>query len=914
MKINFKTVLPHLISILAFVIVSSIYFSPLFEGYTLKQGDVRQYKGMSKEIEDYRVTHGKEALWTNSMFGGMPAYQISVDYTNNFLGKVNQFMQLSLPRPVGLLFVTMLGFYIFGLCLKINPWLSMIGGLAFGLSTINILYIGAGHITKVNSIAYMAPALGGLLVAFRGNKLLGAAIFGLFFSLNLTCNHFQMTYYLIILLVAVALAEVLRLILIKQFVSIGKSIAFLVIASVIAILPVLGNILSTLEYSKYTTRGTTDLTIKPKGQEAEVRTTEGLNTDYILEYNYGKGEILSLIAPNAKGAKDDLIGNDEEAIENVDGQFREQISQMNHYWGGQRMSGGAFYFGVVMFVFFIFGLVFVKDSIKWPFLVVTILALLLASKDPGGINNFFINKVPMYNKFRDSKMILVLIQIMIPALAILFLDKLMTKKEEILQKKPLLITSGALLLFGFILYASPSISGNFLRADEINQFDEVVKTVKDPAQVVMYNDMKQALIETRISIYQSEIGRTIMLLIVGCGLVLLAFYTKINRIVLTVIVLVFVFGDNLSVCRRYLNSEENGTKYISYDEEGMSTMIYAPFQADLSILNREKSSISNFETKKSQLVSKMRESKQYGSIESNSVLESLADFGTLNLNTDYRVLTFAGTFNETNTSYFHKSVGGYHGAKLKRYQELIDFYIGNEMQDLNKVLSEVKNAKLQEYAKLLPISQDQAQAVFDTISVEELALPESSPVLNMLNVKYLILDPSKDAIANDAANGNAWFVNEIISAANSNEEMSKLKSLNSKSQAIVNKEFKGVTASKSLDSNATISLVKYDVNELSYRSKSNVKAPAIFSEIWYPEGWNCYIDGKKSDVFRANYILRGTLIPAGEHTIVWKFEPDTYFKSESIALLGSISLIGGCILIFGMSLRPKKEEETKEVA
>jgi hypothetical protein len=343
-------------------------------------------------------------------------------------------------------------------------------------------------------------------------------------------------------------------------------------------------------------------------------------------------------------------------------------------------------------------------------------------------------------------------------------------------------------------------------------------------------------------------------------------------------------------------------------------MPYSPFQADLSIFNREKSSISNFETKKRDLISKMKESKQYGAIESNSVLETLADFGTLNLNSDYRVLNFAGTFNETNTSYFHKSIGGYHGAKLKRYQELIDFYIGNEMQDLNKVLSEEKNAKLQEYAKTIGITQDQAQAVFDTISVKDLSLPETSPVLNMLNVRYLILDPSKDAIANDAANGNAWFVKEIISASNSNEEMSKIKTLNSKNQAIVNKEFKGITSSKGLDSMSTIKLTKYDVNELTYHSKSNVKAPAIFSEIWYPVGWNCYVDGKKAEVFRANYILRGTVLPAGEHTIVWKFEPDTYFKSESIALLGSISLIGGCILVFGMSLRSKKEEENKEVA
>ena len=905
-----KKLIPHAVAIVVFIALSCIYFAPVFEGYNLRQGDVRQYKGMAKEIDDYRILNGEEALWTNSMFGGMPAYQISIDHPNNYLVVVNKMLQLGLPGPVGLLFIAMLGFYIFALCLRINPWLGMLGGLAFGFSTINILYIGAGHVTKVNAIAYMAPALGGLILAFRGKLLVGAAVFALFFGLNLTCNHFQMTYYLVFLLAAAAVAESIRLLIAKEVVNLGKIIGVLAVASLIGVLPGIGNITSTLEYSKYTTRGATDLTIKPKGDKKAERAKEGLNTDYILEYNYGKGEILSLIAPDAKGAKDDMIGNDEDAMVNVDSEFAEQISKMNHYWGGQRMSGGAFYFGVVMFVFFLFGMIFVKDSLKWPFLVITILALLLASKDPGGLNDFFINKFPLYNKFRDSKMILVLIQVMVPAMGILFIDKLLDKKEILFGKKALLIASGALVLFGLILYAVPSLSGSFLRSEEISQFDQAMAASKDPQQTDYLNGLKQSLIETRAGIYKAEIGRTIMLIIVGCGLILLTLYTKINRAIFTLIATVFVFGDNFSVSKRYLNNESEGVQYLSYDDAEIAAFPFTSSTADLSILNREKTAVSGFDSKVREFKDKLSETSNFKDIDDSRKLEEIAAFGVLNLNTDYRVLTFGNPFNETNTSYFHKSIGGYHGAKLKRYQEMIDFHIGNEMMQMNTVIGEAKNKKLREYAAVMPIAPDQAQAVFDTISVGDIELPSTTPVLNMLNTRYLILDPNKPAMKNNAANGNAWFAEKVIAVTSANDEMSKIEGMNVKKEAIVNtKDFAKVKSPSGLDSTSKISLTKYNTRILTYQSQSNVEAPAIFSEIWYPEGWNCYVDNKLVDQFRANYILRGAVIPAGKHTIEWRFEPKTYYTSNTYSLLGSISVILSCIVIFGMSLKSTVKEE-----
>jgi hypothetical protein len=499
MNSKFKALIPHVVAIAVFIGLASMYFSALFEGNALRQSDVKQFQGMAKEIVDYRLMNeGKEPLWTNSMFGGMPAYQISVTHDSNVLIYVDRMMKLGLPTPVGILFVAMLGFYIFALCLRVNPWLGILGAIAFGFSTINILYIAGGHITKVNAIIYMAPALGGMILAFRGKWLLGSGIFTLFLGLNVTANHLQMTYYLAFLLAAVAIGESIRLLIQKEVITLGKTIGALALATVIGILPSASNLLTTLEYSEYTTRGTTDLTIKPK-TPTNVQEMEGLNKNYILDYNFGPGEFLSILAPNAKGERGEYLGNDEAAMENVDSQYAQQIAQMNRYWGGQSFTGGAFYFGAFMIAFFLLGLILLKDNIKWPFLAISILAILLASNDPGGINDFFINKFPMYNKFRDSKMILVLLQVMVPALGVLFLDRFFKKEEIIGDKKIWLYATGGVTVLIAILYIIPSLSGSFISAEEVKMFAQAAKS-PDPAQVSFVNGLKGELINTRIGL------------------------------------------------------------------------------------------------------------------------------------------------------------------------------------------------------------------------------------------------------------------------------------------------------------------------------------------------------------------------------------------------------------------------------
>lgn len=900
MKPLLKKLVPHLIAIGIFISLASVYFSPLYNDYSLKQNDVKQFQGMAKEIVDCRLQNETDPLWTNSMFSGMPAYQISVLHSSNYLLIVDDILKLGLPRPIGILFMAMLGFYIFALCMKINPWLGILGAIAFGFSTINILYLAGGHMSKVNAIVYMAPALGGMLLAFRGKWLLGSVIFALFFGLNLTANHLQMTYYLVFLLTAVAIGEGVRMLIQKEFLSLGKVVGALSLGAFLAILPSASNLSTTLEYSKHTTRGATDLTIKSKTPN-NAHTKDGLNKNYILEYNFGPGEFLSILTPNAKGEKGDYLGNDEVAMENVDSQYSEQIAQMNRYWGGQSSSGGAFYFGALMLTLFLIGMILIKDNIKWPFLVISVLAILLASNDPGGINDFFINKFPMYNKFRDSKMILVLLQVMVPALGILFLDSLFKKTGLTENKKTYLFVCGGIALSVVLLYLFPSLSGSFLRTEEVKQFNDAIKGNQDVSQLL---GLKQALIDTRIALFKSDLLRSILMVLFACGIVLLAVYAKLTNRVLIIIAVCLVAYDNISVSNRYLNTSEDAGVYKYYEENALAALPNLPQTADNSILEKEKNSIPNFNKKVSSLESKMMNSIHYKNVDSENN-NLLAQFGILNLNTNYRVLSFSNPFAETNTSYFHKSIGGYHGAKLKRYQELVDFYIFDELNRINREIGMAKNIKFQAYGMTGIVTNENAEQIFDTIQVDEIAVTDSNAVLNMLNTKYLIVDRTKNPVKNTNANGAAWFVTDVKQVKNSNEEMKALGENDLSNTAIVNKEFNSYLAPiNKIDTNATISLSKYDVNSLTYSSNSTLPMNAVFSEVYYAEGWNCYIDGKKTDkVFRANYILRAANIPAGKHKIEWKFEPESFKKASNFSMIGSILLLLSLGLVIGKECR-----------
>jgi hypothetical protein len=907
--------LPHAIAVILFIGLSWLYFSPLFSDYNLKQSDIKQYQGAAKEISDYRMMNGKEALWTNGMFGGMPAYQISVNHTSNLMAQMTEILRLGLPAPAGILFVSMLGFYILGLCLRVSPWVAIMGGIAFGFATFNILYIGAGHLTKVNAVSYMAPTLGGLLLATRGKWLFGSIVFALFLSLNVSSNHLQMTYYLMILIGVVAIAEGIRLLFEKEVKTLIRVVPALVLAGFLAFLPTMSNLLTTYEYANYTTRGKSDLTITPEGKPREKAGISGLTKEYILQYNFGKGEFLSLFIPDAKGGKAGSIAEDEDVMENVDPRFAETFqTSVSHYWGEQEFSGGAIYIGAVVVMLFLLGLLFVKDSLKWPVIVLTILAISLAAKD-GALSNYFIDHFPAYNKFRDSKMILVILMVVGPMMAMLFVDNL-SKNERLLgTRKMHLIGLGSMVLLAFALFIIPSLSGDFLTKNEKKQFKTMASQAKDPADAASYMQLKKEIQDARVIVYKKDAGRTFLFFLLTGGVVLLAFYRKGNPYIWVASLGLLITVDQYNVCRRYLTDDIESE---SYEEKISSELAYNYANADLSILEIENKMVPNFNRKLQEVEAKMQDENLFETQEDPQTFKTLAAFTALNLNSNYRVLNFNNPIAETRTSYYHKSIGGYHGAKLKRYQDLVDFYIQRELSSLqNALISAAVNSdttgQLVSQANQLKDPQERSNFFSQLLATQDLSklrVDTKLPILNMLNTKYFVSSPSTPAIQNNQANGNAWFVSSVKKAKSANEEIKLLGTLDTKKVAVSSdKEAGALAASYKIDASSRVNLSRYATNELNYTSKNSSDGVIVFSEIYYPDGWNCYIDGKKTAYFRVNYLLRGVKVAAGNHKIDWKFEPNSYLTGSTYSFAGSIILLLAFFGVGGMELKKSLKEE-----
>ena len=890
---------PHAVAILSLVILSSVYFSPLWQGYDLDQNDIVQWRGMSQELSNYRELHKEEALWSNSMFGGMPAYQVSTKHDANLLRPILLTLRLGLPGAIGTLFLCFLGYYILGLCLRLGPWYSLVGAVAFGLATINILYLGAGHTGKVTAIAFLAPALGGFILAFRGRAYLGGAIFMLFLGLNIAANHLQMTYYLAFLLIAVAIGESVRLILAKQFKALSMSLAVLAVASVVAVLPSASNLMTTYEYSKYTTRGSSDLTLKPK--ESSNIEQEGLSGSYILDYNFASGEQWSLLIPNAKGGASAAIAeNNKDAIPNAAkgnknvNKFKDDLKGTNSYWGAQRFTGGAFYFGAAIMTLFILAFVGLKDGIKWPFLVVTLLALGLCLKEMTGLNSMFIEKIPMYNKFRDSKMILVLIQVMAAAMGMMFLKRLV--EGEIAWgakgKKVLTVAVAVFALVIMFLYLSPSSTGSLIAPQEQEQFDQMAKSAPKE-QVAMIDDYTSALQDVRVEIFKADAKRSLFLVILISGAVLALVYVKNDKLKMAIlpIVGVIVLFDGFSVSRRYLNLEkEKGAykKFVTLEEKEIPVK---PSAADFSILDLEKPAVADFDNKSNALEQALTNSGIYDHVKTKGAMKEVANFGALQLNSDFRVARLGNPFNDAETSFFHKSIGGYHGAKLKRIQEVIDFHLAEEL--------------------------DSALAYLQAGTYDSLG--GSLSVLNMLNTKYYIGNPEQPAIPNKFAMGNAWFVSQVKTTNNSDEEIVALGEIDAKLEATTQTTFTTQfhAPQSAVDSTASVRMLAYETKVLRYEvnNTSAEAQPVVFSEIYYPEGWICRIDGNEVDAARVNYVLRGAMVPAGTHTVEWSFEPKVWEKGTSISYAGSALLFA--LLAFAGFMVYKEEkklvlkEETK---
>jgi hypothetical protein len=801
-ELRFKQFVPHLAVVLIFLVVIITYFSPLLEGKRLRQSDITHWKGMSKEITDFRAKTGEEALWTNSMFGGMPAYQISVEYKGNLIRYIDDIFKFGLPHPANLVFIYFIGFFILLMVMKVDPWLALAGALAFTFSSYLFIILEAGHNSKAHAIGYMAPVLAGILLTYRGKYLAGALLTALFLALELQANHLQITYYLALMVVLLGIFELITAIRTKQIPAFAKSTGLLFVAALLALSVNITNIWATWEYGKETIRGKSELT-----SNAEIRTS-GLDKDYATQWSYGVGETFSLLIPNAKGGATGSLGNNEKAMEKVDNIYAQSVAGQNQYWGDQPFTSGPVYIGAIMMFLFLLGMFILKGNLKWWVLSVTILSILLSwGKNFMPLTDFFLHYVPGYNKFRAVSMILVIAELAIPLLGILTLKEIVEKPEILRSKQKYFFTAfgltGGLAL---ILYLMPQVFFNFMSTMEVRAIAEQRQSL-EAAQLNQFDALIYNMELARVAIFKADAIRSFLFIAIAAALLWLYSRSKLNKWMIVAGMVVLVSADMIPVAHRYLNNDNFVKKSIVNNP-------YQPTNADLIIMK--------------------------------------------DVDPNFRVFNMTvSTFQDASTSYFHKSIGGYHGAKLRRYQELIDHHISKR----------------------------------------------NPQVLNMLNTKYIIgmgENRAPEVQINMDALGNAWFVNEAKMVSNADEEIDALTAFFPENTAVVDKRFasdlEGITFKP--DSTASIELTEYQPNKLTYAFESQVDQLTVFSEIYYDKGWNAYLDGKKVPHFRADYVLRAMVVPAGKHEIEFRFEPKVFAVGEKVSFASSLLLI---LMIVGLA-------------
>lgn len=829
-NINLKKSWPVVAAIAVFIVLTMAYFNPLLEGKQLKQSDVTHFKGMSKEIADYREQTGEEALWTNSMFGGMPAYQISVVYNGNLVKYIDKIFRLGLPHPAGLVFLYFIGFFILLLVLQVDPKISIIGAIGFAFSSFFFIILIAGHNTQAHAIGYMAPVLAGVILCFKGRYVLGGVLTALFLALEINTNHIQMTYYLMLIVVILGIVEFIGKYKEKKIKEFFKAVAIMIVALFIALGTNITNLWSTYEYGKYTTRGKSELTADAANK------TSGLDRDYATSWSYGKMETFTLLIPNFNGGgSEDLSANSNSykaLVENgyPKAQALKAVKGLPTYFGAQPFTSGPVYAGAIMCFLFILGLFLVKGKYKWWLLSAVILSFFLAwGKNMMWFSNLFFDYVPGYNKFRSVSFALVIAELCIPILAMLGLQKLFDKnvlKEVKIKalKRSSIVAVGLIVIFGLI----GSMFYNYVMDSDAQYVSQGY--FPDWFMSAIQSDRKSLLVSDSI--------RSLIFILIGITFLWLFLKEKIkNKTLIIALLSLLVVVDMWPVDKRYLNAD-------NFESKAKSVVAYPKTVANEAIL-----------TDKS---------------------------------LDYRVLNLSDPFNDAGTSYYHNSIGGYHGAKLKRYQELIEGPLFDDITTIKTAFS----------AK----SQDSSV----TIALTKI------PVLNMLNAKYIIYNPGAVPIKNPNVLGNAWFVDQAQIVANADSEIAALKAFDPSTIAIVDKRYESAITNKmpGKDTSAVIKLDKYKPNQLTYSYTSAKPQLAVFSEIYYDKGWNAYIDGKLTPYFRANYVLRAMEVPAGTHEIVWKFEPKVYVVGEKISFASSLILIlavaGG--LFFELRRRAKKQQ------
>ena len=781
-----KKIIPHLIAVALFAIIAIAFFYPVLQGKAIWQSDIVQYTGMAKERNDYRLSDNKESYWTNSAFGGMPTYQLGANYPYDFIKQVDRTLRF-LPRPADYLFLYFIGFYLLLSVLKVDTRNAFLGAIAFGLSTYLIIILGVGHNAKAHSIAYFAPVLAGILLVFQRKYLVGGILTAFALALQLCANHFQMTYYLLLLVLLLGAAYLYQAIKQKQLKNFLKAMGVLRGAAFIAVLSNATLLLATREYAAWSTRSKSTLTTATTTIEAS-----GLSKDYITEYSYGITESLNLIVPRLFGGSNhEALGEKSNTYQYLASQGYGGAEALNFanslptYWGDQPIVAAPAYIGIVVFFFFVLALFVVRNKLKWWLIAGTLMSLLLSwGKNFNLLTDFMIDYFPLYNKFRAVSSIQVLLELCVPVLAVLGLYQFIKMPAEE-RKKPLLntiyVVLGILVLLllgkGFFSFTSPN-----------------------DARYAQYygNELIAMIVKDRESIYTSDVLRALLLTVLTAAALALYHFKKLNLWAVQVIILALLFFDLGGVAKRYVNKD-------SFVEGHQLANPFQPTPADEYIL-RDKSY--------------------------------------------YRVYEPEVGLNGARTSFFHHSIGGYHAAKPRKLQELFDY--------------QFKEGNMK--------------------------------VLNWLNVKYVIVRNEKNQVThilNDEALGNAWFVNQVIRKANDDEVMSELRNFDPATEVVVNnKEVKAVFPLQySADSTATIQLKSYAPDALVYESNNAHDSFAVFSEMYYPHGWQATIDGKPVKFYPVDYLLRGMPIPAGKHTIKFSFEPEVVTTGSYLSLAGSSLLL-----------------------
>ena len=786
---KFKSYVPHIVAVILFLGITFTYFSPVIQNKQLQQHDVLTFKGSVQEIEDFRENNdGEEALWTNSMFGGMPAYLISVKYPYNIFSKIHYYLG-SLPPPASFLFLLLLGFYITLLAFKVDPYLSIAGAIAFAFSSYFLIIIGAGHNTKTVAIAYMAPLIGGIVMAYRRKLFLGALLFAFFFALQLVVNHLQITYYTLLTILIYGIFELYNSIKEKTLPKFIKTTALLIAVGIIAIGTNAGKLWNIYDYGKDSIRGKSELS-----SDAENKTS-GLDKDYATAWSYGKAETFTLLVPNfmggASGGELPKGSATHKFITKTSGvsYANQAIKQMPTYWGTQPMTSGPVYIGAIIFFLFVLGLLIVKGHIKWWLLAATILSIMLAwGKNFMGLTDFFLDYFPGYNKFRAVSMTLVIAEFTMPLLAILAIKQIIDEKiSKIEFLKALKISLGAVGGLLLIFALMPSMFFDFsAKSDEQYLAQGAV-------------DFVNALRDDRESLLQKDAFRSLAFILISVVVLLAFMYKKISKTVLYISFTVLFIADGWTVAKRYLNND-------SFVSKRKAETPFSPTSADMQIMQDKSLS--------------------------------------------YRVYNASvSTFNDASTSYYHKSIGGYHGAKLRRFQELVDFHISKQ----------------------------------------------NMAVLNMFNTKYFIVPTKEQGVVvqqNPEALGNAWFISDYKLVKNADEEIVALTDFNPSQTAIIDDRFKSeLEGFKNTDTNGSILLEEYQPNYLKYKSNASSEKLAVFSEVYYAKGWNAYINGELKPHFRVNYLLRAMRVPSGENIIEFKFEPSSYATGNNIELISSILML-----------------------